>query len=161
MPFEQPMDLQAALRELEQWKTDFPTAGQRRFARFPARGQAYLWPGEKAVGVEPLGTLHVRDISRSGVGLVSSAPATPGQSWLLQLGDERLVVATLFAACRFCRKIIDGAYLIGVEFGVDAAVLLAMGVPARVLMLGDEPEDDRAVVGDFADPKSVIGPEID
>ena len=161
MSLEQPMDLQAALRELEQWRTDFPTAGQRRFARFPARGQAYLWPGETVAGVEPLGTLHVRDISRSGVGLVSGAPATPGQSWLLQLGDERLVAATLFAACRFCRKIIDGAYLIGVEFGVDASLLLAMGVPAKVLMLGDEPEDSPLLAGDFADPESVIGSEID
>jgi hypothetical protein len=159
---EEHVDLQAALRELENWKGDAKANGQRRFTRFPARGQARAWPGENIEGVEPVGTLQVRDISRSGVGLLSGTPATPGQFWQLQLGDDRVIAATLPAVCRYCRQVTNGAYLIGAEFGVDGAILLALGVPAQAIALGDEPEKDRqAVPGDFIDPKLVIESEAD
>ena len=159
---EEHVDLQAALRELENWNAEAPANGQRRFTRVPARGQVRAWPGENIEGAEPVGTLHVRDISRSGVGLLSGAPATPGQFWQLQLGDDRVIATTLPAVCRYCRQVTDGAYLIGAEFGVDGAILLALGVPAQAIALGDEPEKGRqSVPGDFIDPKLVIESEAD
>lgn len=155
MSAEKPMNLGATLRQLEKITSEDSSHQRRRFARFPARGQAVPWPGEAVTGVEPLGTFHLRDISRSGVGLLSNKPAEPGQFWRLNLGDERVIVASLPAVCRHCRQVDDGAYLIGAEFGVDASVLLAVGVPAKAIALGDEPEAQRAVVGDYVDPASL------
>ena len=70
--------------------------------------------------------------------------------------DSSVTVATVPAFCRYCRKVIDGAYLIGVEFGIQASVMLALGVVAKDLAEGDEIEDQRPLTGEFVDPKALI-----
>jgi hypothetical protein len=153
------MDLQAALRKLESWQSQPPTAGQRRFERFPARGEACLFPGEAGLTVPAVPTVHIRDVSRGGIGVLSNQAAKPGAFWQVQLGTERLVVASLPGFCRFCREVIPGAYLMGLAFGIDAGVLLSLGVPAKAIAERDECEQYQNVRGDFLDPSSFIGDE--
>ena len=148
-------NLQAALRRLESWQSEPPAAGQRRFARFPARGEAALWPGAAAeAGRTPMA--HIRDVSRGGVGILSTQPAEPGRFWQLQLRDGKVTIATIPGFCRFCRQVLPGAYLIGVAFGTDASVLLSLGVSATDLAERDASEDEPRVEGDFLDPATFM-----
>ena len=117
MNAQESMDLQAALRKLESWQSQPPAAGQRRFERFAARGEARLWPGEAGLTTQSVPTVHIRDVSRGGVGVLSNQAASSGQFWQVQLGTEKLAITTLPGFCRFCREVVPGAYLIGIAFG--------------------------------------------
>ncbi|MDY7110265.1 MAG: PilZ domain-containing protein [Planctomycetota bacterium] len=153
------MDLQAALRKLESWQSQPPAAGQRRFERFPARGEARLFPGEAGLIPPAVPTVHIRDVSRGGIGILANQPAKAGTFWQVQLGTERLVVASLPGFCRFCREVIPGAYLVGLAFGIDAGILLSLGVPAKSISERDESQQYENVTGEFVDPASFIGDE--
>lgn len=153
------MNLQAALRKLESWQAQPPAAGQRRFERYPARGEARLWPGEAGPTVPSVATVHVRDVSRGGIGVLSNEATKTGEFWQVQLGTEKLVVASLPGFCRFCREIVPGAYLIGIAFGVEASLLLSLGVTAKDITKRDESEQRQNVTGDFVDPSSFITEE--
>ena len=152
------MDLQAALRQLEARQVEPPPAAkQRRFARFPVRGEARLWPGEagKTPGMVP--TVHVRDVSRGGVGVLTDQPTVPGQFWQVQLGTGKTAVATRPGFARYCLEVMPGAYLVGIAFGIEAGILLSLGVPANDLAERDEVEDTHDVRGDFVDPATFLG----
>lgn len=153
---QQPSDLQAALRHLNAWQNEMFSGSQRRFRRFEVRGEARLWPGDVGTSTPTASVVQVRDISRGGVGLLSSEPIERGFFWQMQLVDSGVTLATLPAFCRFCRPITDGAYLIGVEFGVQASVMLALGVQAKDLADGDEAENQRPLIGDFVEPDSLL-----
>jgi hypothetical protein len=135
-------DLQAALKKIDAWQEDSNPDGQRRFRRFPVRGEARLWPGLADGGQNSATSSQIRDISRGGVGLLVSEPVERGQFWQMQIMSGGVAVATLPAFCRFCRKVTDGAYLIGAEFGVEASVLLALDVAAKDVIEGDEIETE-------------------
>ena len=70
----------------------------------------------------------------------------------MQLSTGKVDIATLPGFCRFCRMVIPGAYLIGIGFGIDAGVLLSLGVAAEDLIRGNEPEAQHTVSDDFVDP---------
>jgi len=156
MNAQESMDLQTALRKLESWQSQPPAAGQRRFERFPARGEARLWPGEAGLTAQSVPTVHIRDVSRGGVGVLSNQPANSGQFWQVQLGTEKLAITTLPGFCRFCREVVPGAYLIGIAFGIEASILLSLGVPAKGIAKRDESEQRQNVTGDFVDPSTFI-----
>jgi hypothetical protein len=101
-------------------------------------------------------TVHIRDVSRGGIGVLTAQPAKPGTFWQVQLGTERLVVASLPGFCRFCREVIPGAYLVGLAFGIDACILLSLGVPAKSITERDDSEQYEDVTGEFVDPSSFI-----
>ena len=150
-----PTDLQAALRELESWQSEPPAAGQRRFTRFPARGEAILRPGGAADSARtPIA--HIRDVSRGGVGILTTQPAEPGRFWQLQLRTGKTTIATIPGFCRFCRQVLPGAYLIGIAFGIDAGVLLSLGVSATDLAERDVREEAQGVKGEFIDPATFM-----
>ncbi len=147
------LDLQAALRKLERWKTSDEREKLRRFARFPSRGEARLWPGQPCNETEPLCTVHVRDVSRGGVGVLSNQPARVGEHWQVQMIDDSLVINTLPGFCRYCISVMDGAYLIGIQFGIDSSILLSLGVPGKSIAMGDTPDELREVEGEFSAPE--------
>ena len=151
-----PMDIQAALRKLDSWQGE-PTQGpQRRFRRFPVRGEARLWPGEAGSNPPPPAIVQIRDISRGGVGLLSNEPVQRGHISQMQLVASTHTLATEPDVSRNGREVIEYAYLIGVEFGIQASVMLALGVVAKDLAEGDEIEDQRPLTGEFVDPKALI-----
>lgn len=149
------LNLQAALRRLDDWQGS-PRNYQRRFKRIPVRGVARLWPGEATSNPPAPITVQVRDISRGGVGLLTNERVERGCFWQLQLIDSEVSIATLPSFCRYCRQVVDGAYLIGVEFGIEASVLLAMGVTAKDIADGDEAETQRLLSGNFVGPESLL-----
>ncbi len=148
--------LQAALRSLDETQGKPPASLQRRFKRFAVRGEARLWPGEAITNPPSPITVQMRDFSRGGAGLLSNEPVTRGCFWQMQLVDGDLSITALPTFCRYCREVADGAYLIGVEFGVEASILLALGITAKELIEGDQAENQRPLNGDFVDPGSLL-----
>jgi hypothetical protein len=147
------MNLQAALRTLEEMKPDEEAAKLRRFARFTSRGEARLWPGQPCNNPGGVSTVHIRDISRGGIGVLSSSCATVGTPWQVQMGDLDVVIATIPGFCRHCSKIMEGAYFIGIQFGIDTSVLLALGVSHKLLASGDMPDTERIEGSEFCSPE--------
>lgn len=96
--------------------------------------------------------VHIRDISRGGIGVLTSRPLASGQCWQIQLIAQRITMSTLPAFCRYCRKITESAWLVGLEFGIEASVLLAMGVSAAELGEADETPEQPSLKGDFLGP---------
>jgi hypothetical protein len=156
---DQGVNLQEMLRKLESWQADSACVGQRRFHRYPVRGLAQLSPGAPSCADSPAVSVHIRDISRGGIGVLSSQPARNGQHWLVQVTDDRVTLTTQPGFCRYCRAVSEGAYLIGIEFGVEASILLATGVAAADLALGDRNEHRTtgtpASSDDFVDPAAI------
>lgn len=111
-----------------------------------------MCPAEPHADQTSFDFVHVRDISRGGIGVLMSRPLEVGQCWQIQLIAHRITMATLPAFCRFCRKITDNAWLVGLEFGIEASVLLAMGVNASELGEADETPEDHTLKGDFLGP---------
>jgi hypothetical protein len=146
------VDLQAALRQVESWQGESVCRRLRRFPRYAARGEARLCSAEVHADQTSFDHVHVRDISRGGIGVLMSRPLTVGQCWQIQLIAQRITMATLPAFCRFCRKITDNAWLVGLEFGIEASVLLAMGVNAGELSEADETPETSTLSGDFLPP---------
>lgn len=149
-------DLQAVLRQLESWQVDPPKAWQRRFRRFTARGVAWMLPGKPNSRSSNHPPVYVRDISRGGVGLLCSMPFDLDEYCQLELASEQVVATTLPAFCRHCLQVTDGVYLIGMEFGVNASVLLSLGVSAKALAEADDSSRKRSVAGDFVDPATLV-----
>ena len=125
------IDRHAALRKLEDWKEKTPGAKQRRFKRFAARGQIRLLPGEVGANWQDSYTVHVRDASRGGIGILSNQEVSRGRFWQVQIASDRLAIATRPGFCRYCREVTPGAYLIGIELCTEASILLSLGVSAR------------------------------
>jgi hypothetical protein len=154
-----PMVLQAALRKLESWRLKAPAAKQRRFARFPVRCEARLWAGEGGVTQINAPIVHVRDLSRGGVGLLSSQSMETGQFCQVQFIFDKVVVETRPAFGRHCREVMPHAFLIGLEFAVEASLLMALGVQAKELALTGETEMVGAVAGEFLGPAALMDDE--
>jgi hypothetical protein len=151
------VDLRQALQELEAWQAGLPAELQRRFTRFPARGQVRLVPGCAGRPVEPVVPAgHIRDVSRGGLSVIADEPQTPGTFWQVQLANDKVVVSTLPGVCRYCRPVIPGTFLIGVEFGLESSILLSLGVSAGDLAARDESECRDGVPGAALDPSAVL-----
>jgi hypothetical protein len=149
------VDLQTALRELDDWHEPRGEELQRRFRRFAVRGEALLWPADVSSQPVAPATAQIRNISRCGIGMLCSEPASPGKHWRLQIIDSDLMVASVAAFCRFCRPVTDGAFLIGAEFGIEAAIMRTLGVSAKELTEGDEAET-QPIDGEFIDPETLL-----
>ena len=158
MPARETPDLQAILCELESWQ-DSSVTKQRKFSRFMARGEARLLPGEANVHPQDIPAVHIRDISRGGIGVLTTRRMELNEFFQVQLSDREVVSATLPGFCRFCREVMPDIFLCGIAFGIDASVLLSLGVPAKELARQDGGEDREAVSGDFVDPSSLLEDE--
>lgn len=155
MTSKNPMDLQSALQRLDAKHGASTLDGQRRFKRFPVRAEVRIWPGEPMTKLPSPVMGQVRDISRGGMGILTNEPVTTGQFRRTQFVDGPLTIATMPAFCRYCQKITESAYLIGVEFGIEASIMLALGVTAKEISDGDESENQRALEGNMIDPSTL------
>jgi hypothetical protein len=130
---------------------------ERQAKRYPVRGEARLIR-ECGDGDDRIGHMvQIRDISRTGAGLLCSSPIEVGERWTLQPIVGEVCLNSLPVFCRHCRKVADGVYLIGVAFGIDAATMIALGVPAGELGR-DENSDGDELRGlcDFVDPSELL-----
>jgi hypothetical protein len=152
-----PRQLQAALQELESWQSSPEANQRRRFVRHPARGLVRLLPTTMTDQPFELVTAHVRDISRGGLGVLSTTEGQSGESWQMQLVHNQTILASLPGYCRHCRPITDGVWLQGLEFGIPASILLALGVDDKAIELEDQKIAQEDLEADeFVDPSAVI-----
>ena len=93
---------------------------------------------------------------RGGLGVLSPEPAEPGDFWQVQLCNGEVAIATIPGFCRFCRQVVPGAHLIGIEFGIEAGILMALGVPAEDIARDLEPEIPKVDNQTFVPPHRVI-----
>lgn len=149
---------QGVLRKLEAWENPHVESCERRAKRYTVRCEARLtceMAGNSSGSTDQI--VQVRDISRSGAGLLCSSPVESGTRWRLQPMIDGVAVADMPAFCRYSRKVEDGVYLIGVEFGIETAIMIALGVPVDELRC-DETAGSNHILREcqFVDPSEVI-----
>lgn len=130
-------DLTAALGRAEALKTE-PSQAQRRFSRFEVRGEARVLsdhPGDNTCYEG-----QIRDISRGGLGMLTSQEVPVGGPMRIRISTGRTPIACTPAFCRFSRPVGGGAHLVGFAFAMDAAPLLALGLDNTTLAEADNPE---------------------
>ncbi|MBT8484266.1 MAG: PilZ domain-containing protein [Phycisphaerales bacterium] len=148
MTVHQNRDYEAALQKLSGWQDDLAGDHQRRFRRFPVNANATLGTGrpetESITTAESTGEprVPVRDISRGGMSALVDHPVPIGTLWQIHLDTDGVVVSTVTGVCRFCRCVEGAVHLVGVEFGVDAALLRSFGVGLAELAEGDRSETE-------------------
>ncbi len=159
MSVERAKQLVDALSKIEKWRGKPASLRKRRFTRFGVRGTGLLVNAVAAASASEHTSLSIqlRDISRGGVGFLHSEPLRVDYSYRLLLTDQGLVLASLPLFVRYCQQIEKSAYLIGGEFGIEASMLAAIGVPVRDIASNDVPEDslNTDAGGDFIDPDQV------
>jgi len=139
MEAERPRSLRDALHEIASWQNSDSNRRLRRFTRYPVRAEGYLRPASEAPSSWQM--VHVLDISRGGVGVLCDSTITPGTMWTFELRCENLILSTFSAFCRHTRSINNDAYLVGLQFGLDAAPLLALGVSTKDVSCNEMPEE--------------------
>ncbi|MCK4872738.1 MAG: hypothetical protein KAS72_08450 [Phycisphaerales bacterium] len=156
MSVERAQHLLETLGHIEKWRAKPASIRKRRFTRFGVRGSAIL--------TSPAGceheqsttsvTIQLRDVGRGGTGFLSDRPLRVDSPWRLTLLDEELVTHSIPFFVRYCQHVEEGAYLVGGEFGIEACVLLALGVSGRNITAHDVPEDSlhQSVSGEFENP---------
>jgi len=152
--------LHAALAEMRRSERDADTSMyrvQRGCARFSVEAEGWLHRSARAGGLETSIPILLKDISRCGAGVIASRPVEICDAVPLTICDGSLTVATLPTFVRHCRRIGSSeqeAYIVGLDFGVDASVLTALGVSPLDVLRGDQMEADE-----LSNPDSFCAPE--
>jgi len=99
-------------------------------------------------------TFHAGDVVlQSGVTLPDAQLVYEVHGRLNAARDNAIVFPSRFGGTHA-----DNAYLIGIEFGVEASILLACGVSGEDLVSGDR--NEHRITGtateDFVDPHSIL-----
>ncbi len=156
MSVERAKQLVDALTEIEKWRTKPASVRKRRFTRFGIRGSGMLVEVSINANTERPHTtpVQLRDVSRGGVGFLLDRPLRVDCPYRLLFIEQELVIKSLPLFIRYCQQLEKNAYLLGGEFGAEAALLAALGVPIRDIATNDVPEDSlgAAASGDFVDP---------
>ncbi|MEM7229317.1 MAG: PilZ domain-containing protein [Planctomycetota bacterium] len=150
------LDLRSALLEADRWRDADSVSRLRRFVRFPVRAEGRLVPGQTTDLPSNSMTVHVRDVSRGGVGALSNTTLTAGTVWQFELRSENVVIATMPSFVRYSRRIINGAYLIGFQFGLDASLLMSLGVPSKDICVNDADEEFELIGDGFSTPEEIV-----
>jgi len=146
----------AELTRLEARRQQNIDAKQRQFKRYVVRGEAELVPGEPAdVDRKPV-EVHLRDISRGGLGFVCDRKIPVNSNWHVVFFHQGLQVARQPVVIRHCQSVNNGLYLVGALFCIEAGLLSILGVDTKDLHgrmdIGrDEPTD----AGNFLAPSEV------
>jgi hypothetical protein len=125
-----PSTSQDAFRKLEAWQNPNIESCERRAKRYAVRCDCRLIceaPGSAGAPVLDQ-IVQIRDVSRTGAGLLCSVPIESGSRWRLHPIVNGVALAALPVFCRYCRKVDEDVYLVGVEFGIEASTLIALGV---------------------------------
>ncbi len=151
-----PMDLTDVLSMLEERRQE-PTEGtQRRFKRFPVRGDARLEPVEPE-SLDRGCTVLLRDISRGGIGFLCDHAIEPGALFRVQFqADGHEYGAVPITVC-FCRLVQDDLYMVGGQFIVEPYIMSMMGVSPAELAGESLGRFDPLDVSDFIDPETELG----
>lgn len=136
-----------------------PEAAHRRYQRFIVNADAMLMASSCPGGLSEQAPAVVRDISRVGAGVLCRVPLSQCDAVPLALRDGSLTLATIPTFVRFCSPIAgtDRVYLAGLEFGVEAGLLVSLGVAPLEILQGDQPEANAITHhGSFMTPEDLI-----
>lgn len=133
MTLADPTRLVEILAQLESDANDGAGAEQRRFRRFSVRAQARLEPVEGRSGELESVAAMMRNVSRGGVGVVAERPLPLGSVWRITFERKGRQVGSHLIVVLYCRRIQEGAYMLGGQFIVEPALLLMLGVDDAAL----------------------------
>lgn len=145
-------DLLAQLDQLERLRRPVKT-GKRSFQRFMVRGDAALHPLDSSELDRTPVEVKLRDVSRSGVGLLTNRHMPEGSCWRLEFIRRGHPIGHQAVVVRHCREVQPGVYLTGTQVCLETGLLSLLGVDVGLLALCDE----RAAGHDleFVDPESL------
>ncbi|QDU72342.1 PilZ domain-containing protein [Mucisphaera calidilacus] len=144
-------DLLDTLNALEDLRSNEVSA-RRAFQRFVVRGDAQLLPMDRNhLDPNPI-PIHLRDISRGGLGFITTAELDVNSSWRVVFYHHGFPVGEQGLVVRHSRRVEAGLHLVGGQFVVNSGVLSLLGIdPSQI---DDEDQADiPAVPGDFRSPE--------
>ena len=153
----------AAMRENERAANDDIWRLHRGCARFEVEAEGWLHPSARAGGNGHSIPVVLKDISRCGAAVVAAEPVDLCDPLPLTLCDDSLTIATLPTFVRHCQRIpgAEDMWLIGLDFGIDAGVLTALGVSPLDVLRGDQVEADQLSCEDSFRAPDDLGDEVD
>src|SRR5690606_19317955 len=106
----------------------FTASELRQCPRFSVRAEAELIPLDRnRIDRSPI-DVAVRDISRCGIGFVTTEELEVGSLWRCGFIHRDQVFNYQTLMIRHCTRLDDGIYLAGAQFVVDPATLAMLGV---------------------------------
>lgn len=119
---------------------------RRRYDRHTVRGEARIEPLRESDDFVGPKDVHLLDIGRTGVRLLTSEPLARNSHWRLRLIHRGHALALIPILVRYAeRQAASGSYHIGAQFMIEPAVLSQLGV-SDLDLLRDQVE------GRFLDP---------
>lgn len=144
-------DLLNALNELEDLRIE-EALSRRGFQRFVVRGDAQLLPMDRNhLDPSPV-EVQLRDISRGGIGFISTTEVDVNTSWRVVFYHHGFPVGEQGVVVRHCRQVDTQLYLMGGQFVLNSGILSILGIdPSQI------DEDDRhqlpPIPGEFESPR--------
>jgi hypothetical protein len=127
-----PKQLLEELNKLESLR-DPKKAGNRQFRRFPVRREAEIHPVSRSrLDATPI-LIHVRDVSRGGIGFVTQTCPEVNSTWRVCFLSHGYVIGGQAALIRHSRTIGEGIYLVGGQFVLDSGLMTLLDIdPAHI-----------------------------
>jgi hypothetical protein len=139
------MNLLHDLAEMERSRLRAPSGdSQRQFKRHVIRVEAKIFPVEDRSHEGAAIEVHLRDVSRGGVGFVCRQELELGSKWRLEFQQNRYAIAEQNIMVRHCGQVRSNLYLCGAQFIASAGLLTLLGVPAADLLAEAEEESPQA-----------------
>jgi len=152
-----PDNILSELTRLENMRQGAANSAQRQFKRYAIRGDALLISAEVADthhdGIE----IHLRDVSRGGVGFLCDRELEANTCWNIIFYHQGLQIAQQPIVVRHSQAINNGLYLIGSMFCAEAGLLALLGVNASDLHASEDvgQDNDGEDGGNFLAPGDV------
>ncbi|MEQ9455104.1 MAG: PilZ domain-containing protein [Phycisphaeraceae bacterium] len=145
-------DVLEALEKLENLR-DPQHLPRRAFQRFLVRGDAHLLPMDRPhVRNNPSPEaieIKLRDISRGGLGFVTTQKIEPGSTWRIVFYHEGFAIGEQAGVIRYSREIQPELYLSGAAFIISNGILSMLGVD--LTHIDDADDTDFNIPSDFTD----------
>lgn len=144
------------LTRLETRRQEHSGAKQRQFKRFMIRGEAMLVPCDQREAKHQPHQVHMRDVSRGGIGFVSDRELPINSDWHIVFFNHGLEISRQPVVIRHCQSVNNGLFLVGALFCVEAGLLTQLGVNPHDLREGsDIGTDGPAEQASFLPPSEV------
>lgn len=138
-------DLVHALALLDERSKQDAVKYNRAYERFSVRGSGWLAPEQGTLSTRPLGAqVYIRDVSRGGVGLLTSESIEIGRTHRLACINDGVAVFSVPVVPRSCERVVGNLCLLGCAFVMEAGTLLALGVRPQDIVAAESRGSDDA-----------------
>lgn len=146
------------LKRLENIRDHSVVQSKRQFERYVVRAEAELHPMDRTQTQHTPIPILLRDLSRGGIGFVTSVPLDVHSNWDVAFIQHGFVIGRQGLTIRHCKRVQDDAFLVGGQFCADSGLLALLGVrpgslrDAPVIHEDLDPSDDDA---NFLSPEDI------